>query len=450
MTRAEYLRNAGPRLSAEEVDGLRPFELAALDLATLGTRALITAVRRATVFHRWEIAERGVDLLVARSDTPSRDGEGYRVDLIAAAVDAGNFEVAERQIALLKDRSAAAPSDLLALELRRPTAETLAHLEQQALAGLRAPGGDTLIDLSHGLLTTLPALGILVARASLTAERSLDSAMLSDAIEEARDRLGLRPGDPARELYELMLDRDSADRAAVLMRRTETAERDRLASEAEDLAAKLRESKLRIATLERGLRTQEASLDRLPPQPPRAVQTPVVKPASPTSEADEQERRRLRAKVEELKQLLTERNLERSDLRKQLAKVNDAMVADAPDVERGAGVQEAEVEDEGTLEAPRALLVPRFDGAWGAALRGVPITVARRALVTVASLAGGDDAAWRQVKRMAVTTERLFTCRVGIHHRLLFRVDEGEMAVLSLVHRKDLELAIKRHGRSAT
>jgi hypothetical protein len=58
-----------------------------------------------------------------------------------------------------------------------------------------------------------------------------------------------------------------------------------------------------------------------------------------------------------------------------------------------------------------------------------------------------DVAAWRQVKRMASAESPLFTCRVGIHHRVIFRVAGGELAVLSTVHRKDLDGDLKRHGR---
>jgi Txe/YoeB family toxin of Txe-Axe toxin-antitoxin module len=73
--------------------------------------------------------------------------------------------------------------------------------------------------------------------------------------------------------------------------------------------------------------------------------------------------------------------------------------------------------------------------------------VARRALAVVASLASADAAAWRQIKRMASAVDPLLSGRIGIHHRVLFRVADGELAVLSVVHRKDLESAIRRYGR---
>jgi hypothetical protein len=448
LTRAEYLRSAGPRMTSDEIDGLRPYELAQIDPTTLATGPLISALRRASAFRRWDLAERTMEALAGRSDAPGGDGEAYREELISDAVDAGNTEVADRQIALLPEGKAARASDLLKLELLRPTAETLAHLERTALAGLREPNGDGLFDLAFSLLQASPALGIVVARGSLSAHRWLDSATIIDVVEEARDRLGLPPGDSGRDLFELLLDRDTAGRVDHALRRGDSAERGGLAAQAEDLQDKLKESRTRVADLERRLRAQEASLGQLQPDRPAQVRVEVVTTAAtPPWSDDGGERRRLRAKVDELKHLLTERNEERKVLRKQLAKVNDALVAESPDVERAGETDEAEPGDAATVEQPRSLLVPSFAPSCRDDLRDLPALVARRALATVASLAGADVAAWRQVKRMASAADPLLTCRVGIHHRVVFRVAGGELAVLSMVHRKDLDGAIKRHGR---
>jgi len=451
LTRTEYLRSAGPQMTATEIDGLRPYELADVDPTTLGTLALISALRRAGAFRRWDLAERAMEALAVRSNTPDGDGEGYRQELISMAVRAGNAEVAARQIGRLRDGNTALASDLLKLELMRPTAETLAHLEQTALGGLREPDRDGLFDLSFALLATSPALGIVVARGSLSARRWIDSGVLLDVVEEARDRLGLPPGDAARELYELLLDRDAAGRVDDVLRRGDSAQRDALATQAEGLQDMLRESKARVADLERRLHAQEASLGRLQPSAPDEPRAPViVTAATPPPAGDEAERRRLRAKVDELKHMLTERNEERASLRRQLAKVNDALVAESPEVEQAAETDETDFGDATTIETPRTLLIPGFAPSCGDEIRDLPAAVGRRALATVASLAGADLPAWRQVKRMTSAADPLLTCRVGIHYRVIFRVGGGELVVLSVVHRKDLEGAIKRHGRAVS
>jgi len=452
LTRAEYLRTGGPRMTASEVDRLRPYELAEIDLPTLGTLPLISALRRATAFQRWDLAERAMEALAARTDAPGGDGEGYREELISAAVDAGNVEVARRQMTRMRADHAPHASDLLKLELMRPTVETLAHLEQAALIALRTPQGEGLFDLSFALLKASPALGVVVARGSLSARRWLDSSVVIDAVEEARDRLGLPPGDAGRDLFELLLDRDAARQEDDSVRGGASAERDSLAAKAEALHDKLRESKERVADLERRLRAHEASLgpDQAgKPAQPRAQATGIVPAPAPAQSQDEAERRRLRAKVDELKHLLTERNEERTTLRRQLAGVNDALAAGFPQVERTAEPEESDPGDEAAVDAPRTILIPSFAPSCDDELRGLPAAVARRAMVVVAALAGGDTAAWRQAKQMTSAAEPLFTCRVGIHHRVLFRIAGGALAVLCVVHRKDLEGAIKRHGRIA-
>jgi hypothetical protein len=343
----------------------------------------------------------------------------------------------------LRDRKDAFPSDLITLELRSPSAQTLARLEEAALSGLREPKGDTLLDLSFALLRSSPALGILMGRASLSAERSFDSDSLLADIEEARDRLGLPPGDPAGEIYEQMLERWTARKVEEIAKQGESAERERLVSEAEGLREKLRESRSRIDELERGMRLQEDSLTRLTAQKTNARLPELPTPVPPA--ADEEERRRLRAKLSELKQLLTERNAERSTLRSQLAKMHETLAAEEQTAEHTE--PDAEEPSEGAgVEAPRALLIPRFAASAEDSLRELPSAIARKALVTIASLSSLESAVWRQVKRMVAANTALLSCRIGIHHRALFRIEEGHLTVLSILHRKDLDAAVKRYG----
>jgi len=449
LTRLEYLRQGGAKISADEIAALRPAELAELDFPALSTRPLIVAMRRASSFQRWELAERAMEVLSTRTDAPGGgDADGYRSELISDAVRAGSLEVAERQLGLLRDRDEAVPSDLLALELHRPSERTIALLEEQAALGLQDPKSDVLVDFSFGLLAASPALGILVARASLSIERLFDAGVLVDVIEEARDRLGLPPGDPARDWYEQMLDRDAGRRIDELVSRKESSENDHLADEAEGLRTKLQESRARIADLERGLREEQSSLKVLTPPAPKAAEpAPKTPPTPASSPSNEEERRRLRAKVEELKCMLTERNQERTHLRSELARVNETLAADAAAAEEQREDDSEDDPNDAEVEAPRAVLVPIFGTVARDGLHELPVAVADKALVLIASLAAGDPAAWRQVKRMVAAAIPLLSCRVGIHHRALFRIDDRELTALAVIHRKDLDAAIRRHGR---
>ncbi len=445
LTRSEYLRSAGSELTSREVDLLRIQELAELNFPSLSTLPLIAALRRALIFHRLDLAESAMEALSTRTDFPGGgDADGYRAELIHVAVETDNLEFAKRHLDLLHDRKEAFQSDLITIELRSPSEQTLARLEQTALSGLQEPKGNALFDLSFALLRGSPALGILVARASLSAERPFDSDGLLEVIEEARDRLGLPPGDPAWEIYEQRLDRETARKVDELVKHGESAERERLVAEAEGLREKLRDSKSRIDELEQRMRVQEASLTRLSADQSSAP--PTAPPASAPLPADEEERRRLRAKLAELKLLLAERNAERTTLRRQLAKMHETLATEEKTAEHAPEPREDEPSEEAAVGTPSTLLVPHFSASCEESLRQLPSVIARKALFIITSLASLDSATWRQVKRMVTASTPLLSCRIGIHHRAVFRVEEGHLTVLSIFHRKDLDTAVKRYG----
>jgi hypothetical protein len=63
---------------------------------------------------------------------------------------------------------------------------------------------------------------------------------------------------------------------------------------------------------------------------------------------------------------------------------------------------------------------------------------------TIGALAAGDAAAWRKVKQAKDMPRQVIIARVGIHHRLLLRTDEGPLEVLDLVTRQSEDVALKR------
>lgn len=74
----------------------------------------------------------------------------------------------------------------------------------------------------------------------------------------------------------------------------------------------------------------------------------------------------------------------------------------------------------------------------------VPRNVAATAMRTIGALAAGDTAAWRGVKQAADMPRQVLMARIGIHHRLLFRADEGALHVMDLVTRESLQATLKR------
>ena len=86
-------------------------------------------------------------------------------------------------------------------------------------------------------------------------------------------------------------------------------------------------------------------------------------PASAPLGADEEERRRLRAKLSELKQLVAERNEERSVLRRQLVKMHETFAAMEQTTEHTADPGEKALEDHldgAAVEPSHTLLIPHY------------------------------------------------------------------------------------------
>ena len=63
---------------------------------------------------------------------------------------------------------------------------------------------------------------------------------------------------------------------------------------------------------------------------------------------------------------------------------------------------------------------------------------------TVGTLAAGDGFAWKGVKRARDMARPVLMARVGIHHRLIFRIEGDDLTVVDLITREQLETTLKR------
>jgi hypothetical protein len=435
-SRSERLRALEPRLEREQIAQLSRADLARLDLTRLRDLAVIHVMRRQAQFHDWHRACLAVDELRRRGKELA---EGHLEDVIHEAVEARQYDVARELLPKLEPIELAADLQLeVTLAARGPDA--LARLEAAALAAVEADSAIPAVDLSHSLLRAMPALGLLIARGALQTGELFDGAVLLDAIEEARDDLQLPPGDPAQERFDALggVRRDKAGAAA-------DAERARLTRTAADLRASLDSTSERLATLQRQVAERERELARTERTSAESSQ-PAIRIV-----ADEGGRRVLRDKIDELQALIRERNEERADLRRQLAEATDSEAATpaAPQAaarRRAAESDDADEEVEALPADPggRAVLLPRFGAGAKAALDTVPRNVAAITMRTVGALAAGDLAAWRAVKQAKDMSQQVLMARVGIHHRLLFRTDDGALDVLDLVTRERLQTTLKR------
>jgi len=294
--------------------------------------------------------------------------------------------------------------------------------------------------LAEAVLRTAPALGILVARGALATSWRTHGDLLLDPIEEARDDLLLPPEDPAQDVFDAMggVREDKAD-----LVRAE-AERVRLAQIAADLRGQLDAITDRQTALEQQLSERERELARDQPD------TPAI--GQPKSHAqlvdDERERRALRDKISNLHVQIREGNEERAGLRRLLAEAVEKRDDGATAV-RAHALEPATDDDDEELEqlserAIHPVRLPRFRAAAQGGFETVPRQVAASAMRTIGALAAGDAAAWRAVKQAKDMPRQVMIARIGIHHRLLFRIEDGALDVLDVVTRQSLLPTLKR------
>jgi hypothetical protein len=76
-------------------------------------------------------------------------------------------------------------------------------------------------------------------------------------------------------------------------------------------------------------------------------------------------------------------------------------------------------------------------------LEGFPKQVGKGAMVLLGRLAAGEPAAFTGIVRLRECPETL-RARIGIDHRLLFRLLPDSVQVVDLINRRDLESRIKQ------
>ncbi len=446
----EYRARREKYLDRNQIEDMSARDLAGLDFEALSPECIALAVRKLSTHRFWAEAEKALEALEGAKELPSLfPVDACRAGLLEEAIEAKEREVVLRQLPKFRDRGVL---ELLSvdIELLNPSAESLSHLESAASKGLRNREGNELIDLAYALLEHYPALGILVARGALNPAREFDMEYLLDDVERARDRLQLSPGDLAFELYEYLLDREVSTLINEEVLHKQAESQGKVLAEAAEQRQSLKEATAKVASLERRLGDQERLLRSatLPKQP-------VLVSKRVLSDDETEEMRRLREKVTELKGLIAEGQKERSSLRVQLAdaarKIELVHVSDGESAEN----KRAESTDDDGLEDPvsepprrTGVLIPTFSASAHEAVRDAGPSLARQALRQTIALATDKPAAWVGIKRLRSCPD-IWSARIGLHHRLLFRIDSARsrLEVAAFVARRDLELAIKRLPR---
>jgi hypothetical protein len=420
----QQLQAAVPTLTAQQVADLRLADLASLPYEQLAPAARVAAYRQLLSHRRWDAAERVLDAMAAGGE----DAKGYRIELVDQAFRARSLDVARKHAELLGEGGVTDPLVEAMLSVATPSRGSLSKLNALAERGVREDPV-ALLDISDALLAYHPALGILASRGALATATAEDSTVFLELVEEARDKLGLPPGDPAGDVYAALM---RLDRDADLPDRQVFEE---LATEARAHRAAAREASARIQELEARLR-ERRGIDVAPVPPPAAW---------------ESERRELRDRVAELKSLVAEGNAERAQLRRQLTEASDRASEERPAPAPAPAPTEEEASEGETApaEAPRVrgVMVPRLDAAAEASLRSMPARVVRDALRVVADLCSGEGTVWREIKQLERISPPMYSARIGIHYRVLFRMEPGVLEVAEIVAREGLLTAVRRFAR---
>lgn len=444
LARFDRLQEAAPRLDLEQIARLSRVNLALLELSRLRDPAVVHLMRKQVMLRDWKRACLAVEEIARRHGRAFADG--HLEDVAHEAFIARQYDVAEHLLGQIQDPTAQARlrADL---DLARRTPESLAQLEADALAALKDEGDP--LDVAFTTLHTWPALGILIARGMLHDSGALERETLADAIEDARDVLLLPPGDPVAAHLETL---DGARETALAAPEPNHAKLTRTTVE---LQAKLDHAAERLVSLQRQVDDRERELARAEraaqAQNRQTPQVAAVADPRPPQAADPRDQRALRDKIENLQARIREGNEERARLRRQLSEAAAAALdgsAAAQTDERHRPDPEHVIDDDAEsipfVSTNRALLFPQFTDTAKTALGSVPRNVAAQAMRTIANLAAGDPAAWRIIKQAKDMRRQVLMARVGIHHRLLFRVENNVLDVLDIVTRESLLTNLKR------
>lgn len=413
MSWDDYVTKAADRMSIDDIEALPLVDLARVDLAKLADVPLITAYRRFMMELQWDRASGVLDEWERRKG--AEDVDDHRTELLLHALDIGRLDVAAAQLAKFHDPSLV-KLDALELAVRTGTAG-LGEVEAMSAALLAREPTTQVIDFAVSLLRASPALGILVARGCISAGRPLDNEMLADDIEDAREQLGLPSGDPAWDTVALIEDAEKDDGED---------------EEAKKLRSSLRATSARVDELEQELARKQEELKQPKPAPAGA----------PVPRIDRDREKELRDKIDELKGLVSEGNAERAELRRQMASASKTARTDEPAPAPAKVAPEPEVEE--GMTAPRGVTIPVVSRRVQDQLGDVPQATAADALRLLGELAAGDAAAWRMAKPAQDMPRPVLMARVGIHYRLLFRIEDGMLHTLDFVSRENLDVTLKR------
>jgi mRNA-degrading endonuclease RelE of RelBE toxin-antitoxin system len=424
-------------LDTERLLAMRSYELSRLDPTKVAAELHPLLLNQLILFGLFE------SVLAFFQQVGIRDElDGHLVDAINFAADASESAIVRELFELRGDRQNERHQLSLAAQLQvsaEAPGPVLERIEARARRVLETQRSLDSVDFSHSMLSSgFPALGILIARGAVPIASPFDAPVLLDRLLETRDRLELPPEDPIETVYdEQFLDDewpDEDDTEGLV----ET--RDAL----EQKSAEVRNLRKEVLELRQRLQRREkrAAAEAMAP-------TPIGREPEPQADASVTE---LRQRLASLKGDLTQRHLERNQLRRELVKTREdlnelrAAQTAVPDPRPAAGddPEDALLASEETFGS-QPMRVPTFPNKFAEELEKLPKGVPRAVLRLIGDLAAGEAAAFKGARRLARNRE-VWRQRVASSFRLLFRLQPRSLEVLALVNRQDLERTIRSLG----
>ncbi|MCC6874199.1 MAG: SEC-C domain-containing protein [Sandaracinaceae bacterium] len=430
LTKEEFEAQAHKHLKAKELDELSPGVLARLPVGELDDEQLAVVFRKMVAFSRMEPARRVLEERLRRGgDAKERDA--WRVDVTRLAFDTGRAQLAVETGASIEDRSALPGRLAWRLELSGERGDRLDAIER----ALRERPEDA-VELAHALLHTHAALGIHVARGALEEGKPDANKELMWDIDAARDRLRWSPFDPYWDVHDFLAGLSHVVKAERRANKLAQEEKSKLEAQLQALRERMRDYSTKTVALEKELASRADELEDARKGLERATKAAA---AGRDAQQASERARELKLKVDALKAQIAEGNEERRKLRDELAKIEE----EREDVEATAQGEPEEV-DEGEAEEEVlsvALLAPHFTDGARADMERLPKRIAADAIRAAGELGAGDPPAWRHAKRLQGLGE-VYSARLGIHHRMLFRKKDGTLEVFTIVDREDLDKTI--------
>jgi hypothetical protein len=294
-------------VSADDVRGLAFRDVAGLELATLSDDALHAAFLRFLERPAWPLVADALEQLAARPTISRERLDETRAFVIQTAVAARRYDVAQREFARLGPGHSLHPVARCAIALQARAADALDHLWRAADLAVRDEAFAHDFELALILMHLIPALGLLVARGCVVEDEWM-AEVLANLTDEARAYLGLAAEDRTRQIQ-----------AAVRHEKTHAAELEVANARAADLRAVLDRSLDKNRELERRVHELEEQLRQKPAAPAEIAAPP-----------DPSEVRSLRAKIEDLQEMIRERNASLAQARRQVEEASGAAGATPP------------------------------------------------------------------------------------------------------------------------